>query len=97
MDGHKKKKPTKAELQAIVDTIMPKEEQEKIPKFVESEIKGGHIKNMMIGYQVANQMLLDYINNHHTIDEVKAFVEKNVSKDGVETMEKVIGGNYNEI
>ena len=85
MDGHKKKKPTKAEMIAS------------IPKHVEDTIKGGHIKNMMIGYQVANQMLLDYINNHHTIDEVKAFVEKNVSKDGVETMEKVIGGNNNEI
>lgn len=85
MDGHKKKKQTKAEMIAS------------IPKHVEDTIKVGYIKNMMIGYQVANQMLLDYIENHHTIDEIKAFVEKNVSKDGIETMEKVIGGNYNEI
>lgn len=85
MDSHKKKKPTKAEIIAS------------IPKHVEDTIKAGHIKNMMIGYQVANQMLLDYIENHHTMDEIKAFVEKNVSKDGIGTMEKVIGGNYNEI
>lgn len=83
MDGHKIKKPTKAEIIAS------------IPKHVEDTIKAGHIKNMMIGYQVANQMLLDYINDGRTIDEVKAFVEKNVSKDGIETMEKVIGGEDN--
>ena len=83
MDGHKTKKPTKAEIIAS------------IPKHVEDTIKASHIKNMMIGYQVANQMLLDYINDGHTIDEVKLFVEKNVSKDGIDTMEKVIGGNAN--
>ena len=77
MDGHKKKKPTKAEMIAS------------IPKHVEDAIKQGHIKNMMIGYKVANQMILDYIEAGHTIDEVKSFVEKNVSD---ETMEKVIGG-----
>ena len=93
MDGHKSKKPTKAELQAIVDTIMPQEEQDKIPEFVKSEIKKGHIKNIMIGYQVANQMMLDYINDGHTIDAVKSFIEKNLTADGIKAMERISGGN----
>lgn len=83
MDGHKKKKPTKAEMIAS------------IPKHVEDKLKEGYIKNMVQGFTLANQMLLDYINDGHTIDEVKAFVEKNVSKDGLDTMEKVIGGDNN--
>jgi hypothetical protein len=83
MDSHKKKKPTKAEMIAS------------IPKHVEDKLKEGYIKNMVQGFTLANQMLLDYINDGHTIDEVKLFVEKNVSKDGIETMEKVIGGNAN--
>ena len=82
MDSHKKKKPTKAEMIAS------------IPKHVEDTIKKGHIKNMMIGYQVANKMLLDYINDGHTIDEIKSFVEKNVSKEV--KLWKVIGEIMND-
>lgn len=83
MDSHKKKKQTKAEMIAS------------IPKHVEDKLKEGYIKNMVQGFTLANKMLLDYINDGHTIDEVKSFVEKNVSKDGIKTMEKVIGGNAN--
>ena len=81
MEGHKKKKPTKAEMIAS------------IPKIVESDLKKNYIKNMTQGGQIAQQMILDYINDGHGIEEVKSFIEKNLSQGGIETMDKVaIGG-----
>ena len=81
MEGHKKKKPTKAEMIAS------------IPKVVEKELNKNYIKNMSQGGQIAQQMILDYINDGHGIEEVKSFIKKNLSQNGIETMDKVaIGG-----
>ena len=77
MEGYKKKKPTKKEM------------IESIPKFVDGELKKNYIKNITQGYVLANQMILDYMDNH-TFDEVREFIKKNVSKDGLETFEKVV-------
>ena len=80
MDGHKKKKPTKAELIAS------------IPNVVNKELKDNFAKNMMQGFEVANQMMLDYINDGHNLDDVKGFIERNLSKEGKDAMMKVVIG-----
>ena len=80
MDGHKKKKPTKAELIAS------------IPNVVNKELKDNFAKNMMQGFEVANQMMLDYINDGHNLDDIKCFIEKNLSKEGKDAMMKVVIG-----
>ena len=78
MDGHKKKKPTKAELIAS------------IPNVVNKELKDNFAKNMMQGFEVANQTMLDYINDGHNLNDVKGFVERNLSKEGKDAMMKVV-------
>ena len=80
MEDRKKKKPTKAEAMASIF------------KHFEDKLKDGYILNMMQGFEIANQMLLDYINSGHTIEEVKSFIEKNLIKEGKETMIKVVKG-----
>lgn len=77
VNGHKKKKPTKAELIAS------------IPKIVENDLKKNYIKNMAQGGQIAQQMILDYINAGHGIDDVKSFIEKNLSIEGKDAMGRV--------
>ena len=83
MDGHKKNKPTKAELIAS------------IPNVVNKELKDNFAKNMMQGFEVANQMMLDYINDGHNLDDVKGFIERNLSKEGKDAMMKVVIGGKN--
>ena len=77
MDGHKSKKPTKAQL---INEIIPKQ--------FEQKLKDMHIKGMVQGFEVANQMLFEYAEGH-TIEEVMEFCKKNVENKGV--MEKVVG------
>ena len=78
--GYKKKKPTKAEAMASISNHF------------EDKLKDGYILNMMQGFEIANQMLLDYINSGHTVDEVKSFIEKNLSPNGKEARSKVVRG-----
>ena len=80
MDGHKKKKPTKAELIASIPQVMNK------------ELKDNFAKNMMHGFEIANTMMLDYINDSHNLDDVKGFIERNLSKEGKDAMMKVVIG-----
>ena len=75
-NGHKSKKPTKAHML-----------NEIIPKQFEDELKKVHIKGMVQGFEVANQMLLEYAEKH-TIEEVVEFCKKNV--DNKDVMEKVV-------
>ena len=84
MDGHKKKKPTKAEMIASIPQVMNK------------ELKENFAKNMMHGFEIANQMMLDYINDGHGIEDVKSFIEKNLSQGGIDAMMKVIGEKKDE-
>lgn len=77
MDGHKVKKPTKAQL---INEIIPKQFEQKLREM--------HIKGMVQGFEVANQSILDYAENH-TLEEVVEFCKKNVKNKDV--MEKVVG------
>lgn len=69
-------------------------EQEKakqeIVAYVEKTLKDNFIKNMMMGFQTANEMILRYINDGHDIDEVKTFLENNLKPKGKKAMEKVL-------
>ena len=80
MEGHKKKKMTKAELIASIPQVMNK------------ELKDNFAKNMMHGFEIANTMMLDYINDSHNLDDVKGFIERNLSKEGKDAMMKVVIG-----
>lgn len=84
MEGHKKKKPTKKEL------------VESISKVVKKELEDNFLKNMTQGFEVANHMMLDYINSGHNLEEVKSFIEKNLSPSGKEAMMKVLNGGKDE-
>jgi hypothetical protein len=69
--SHKNKKPTKKQL-----------EQSVIDKF-QSEVKSQHIKNIMIGFETANQLILDKINEGSDIKEIKSFCEKNIKNNDI--------------
>jgi len=86
MEGHKPKRKTKKEL------------IESIPKFVEQKLYDGKILNMMQGFELANKMILDYIKTGKNLDEVVSFIEKNLSQDGKDAMDKVVnkGGDRDE-
>ena len=75
MEDRKAKKPTKKQL------------LEQIPIVMEQELKSNYIKNMVMGFELGQQMILDYINNGHNIEEVKEFATKNLVK---ENLEKVV-------
>ena len=77
MEGHKVKKPTKKQM---IEEIIPKQYEQKL--------KDIHIKGMVQGFEVANQMLMEYA-EAHTIEEVVDFCKKNVEKKDV--MSKVVG------
>ena len=79
MEGHKKKKPTKKQM---IDEILPNQLRE--------EFKKTHIKGMVQGFEVANQMLLEYADSH-TIEELRDFCKKNIEQKSV--MDKVVSGN----
>lgn len=78
MEGHKSKKPTKKQM---IEEIIPKQYEQKL--------KDIHIKGMVQGFEVANQMLLEYAESH-TIEEVVDFCKKNVEQKNV--MSKVVSG-----
>ena len=77
MEGHKSKKPTKKQM---IEEIIPNQYEQKL--------KDIHIKGMVQGFEVANQMLLKYAESH-TIEEVVEFCKKNVENKDV--MSKVVG------
>ena len=79
MEGHKSKKPTKKQM---IEEIIPKQYEQKL--------KDIHIKGMVQGFEVANQMLLKYAESH-TIEEVVEFCKKNSEQKDV--MEKVVSVN----
>ena len=79
LDGHKGKKPTKKQML-----------EEVIPSQFKEELRNAHIKGMVQGFEVANQMLLEYADSH-TIEELRDFCKKNIEQKQV--MEKVVSGN----
>jgi hypothetical protein len=89
MEGRKDKKPTKKELQAIVDSLITDEAKEEIILDHKAELKKAHIKGLCQGYELSNRMLLEWAENH-TIEEVVDFCRKNVKNKG--KMESVVSG-----
>ena len=78
LDGHKGKKPTKKQML-----------EEVIPNQFKEELRNAHIKGMVQGFEVANQLLLEYADSH-TIEELRDFCKKNIEQKQV--MEKVVSG-----
>jgi len=76
--SRKPKKPTKKQM------------IEQIPKVMEQDLKKNFIKNLVQGFEISNQMILDKINNGATLEEVKSFVELNLKNKDV--VEKVANG-----
>lgn len=89
MESHKSKKPTKAELQSIVDTLITPEMKQAMIEGFEEDLKNAHIKGMVQGFEVANQMLLEWA-ECHTIEEVVEFCRKNV--ENKDKMEEIVKG-----
>ena len=79
LDGHKGKKPTKKQM---IEEVIPNQFKE--------ELRNAHIKGMVQGFEVANQLLLEYADSH-TIEELRDFCKKNIEQKQV--MEKVVSGN----
>ena len=83
LDGHKGKKPTKKQM---IEEVIPNQFKE--------ELRNAHIKGMVQGFEVANQLLLEYADSH-TIEELRDFCKKNIEQKQV--MEKVVSGNVDWI
>lgn len=78
MEDHKVKRPTKKQaMQNVVD-------------YTEKTIKDNYIKALIQGFEVANNMIMEYCEGH-TVDEIKAFCKKNVEKK--EVVEKIVKGD----
>lgn len=78
MQSRKPKKPTKKQM------------IEQIPKVMEQDLKKNFIKNLVQGFEISNQMILDKINSGATLEEVKSFVELNLKNKDV--VEKIANG-----
>ena len=89
MDGHKSKKPTKAELQSIVDNLITDEQKDIIIAEHKDKTKKAHILGLVQGFEVANQMLIEY-SDGHSLEEVVDFCKKNIEQKSV--MESVVSG-----
>ena len=93
-------KPTKVELenkvlelQSIVDSIINEEDTRKMIEEFAKELKDAHIKGLVQGFEVANQMLIEY-SDGHSLEEVLDFCKKNIEQKSV--MESVVSGKGNE-
>jgi urease gamma subunit len=82
LEGFKQRKLTKAEKSDALIKI--------VAQYTDEKLKEGRILNMQQGFELANQMMLDYINDGNGIDEVKSFIEKNLSVDGRKAMDNVL-------
>ena len=78
LDGHKAKKPTKKQM---IEEVIPNQFKE--------ELHNAHIKGLVQGFEVANQMLIDYADGH-SFEEVVDFCKKNIEQKSV--MESVVSG-----
>ena len=77
-DGHNTKKPTKKQMI-----------EEVIPNQLKQELHNAHIKGLVQGFEVANQMLIDYADGH-SFEQVLDFCKKNIENRNV--MESVVSG-----
>ena len=82
LDGHKVKKPTKKQM---IEEVIPNQFKEELNKT--------HIKGLVQGFEVANQMLIDYADGH-SFEQVIDFCKKNIEQKSV--MESMVSGKGNE-
>ena len=78
MQSKQSKKPTKKQAMA------------NIVNHYENSLKENFIKNIVIGFETANQLYLDKINSGCTMEELKKFIENNLKNKDV--IEKVANG-----
>ena len=81
---HKPKKLTKTQREEQFKLAVANDYQSKV-----DELDSNKIKFIMCGYESANQMILDYMDNH-TFDEVKEFIKKNLKQENIDLMKKVV-------
>ena len=68
---------------------------EDVAKYAESVIRDNMIKNIMVGFVSANQMILDF-SQEHTLDEVQNFCKSNLKKKNQNVMINVLTKNSKE-
>ena len=78
LDGYKGKKSTKKQM---IEDVIPNQFKE--------ELHNAHIKGLVQGFEVANQMLIDYADGH-SFEEVIDFCKKNIEQKSV--MESMVSG-----
>ena len=78
LDGHKGKKPTKKQM---IEEVIPNQFKEELHK--------SHIKGLVQGFEVANQMLIDYADGH-SFEQVIDFCKKNIEQKSV--LESMVSG-----
>jgi hypothetical protein len=87
LEGHKQRKLTKNEKSEAL--------AEFVGEYIDGTLKEGRLLNMMQGREIANVEIRDYINDGHNLDDVKDFIERNLSKEGKDAMSKVVMGGEN--
>ena len=60
-----------------------KELEQLIVKEFKREVESQHIKNIAIGFETANQLILDKIESGSKIDEIKSFCKKALENSSV--------------
>ncbi len=74
------------------DSKKKNEAVQEIVDHFEKKLKENFIKNIMMGWETANKMILNYINDGHDIEDVKTFLENNLKPANKKKMEKIV--NY---
>ena len=67
---------------------------EDIANYAEKTIKDNFIKNIMVGFVSANQMILDF-SQDHTLEEVQNFCKSNLKKKNQNAMVNFIAKETN--
>ena len=80
MESKKPKKPTKKQM------------QENVVNYVNNTLHENYLRAFVQGFEVANNMILEYCNNH-TVEEIAEFCKKNIKKKDV--LEKVVNSKKN--
>ncbi len=67
-----------------------------IAKYVELQLKKNFVKNIIMGGDVAYEMILNKIDNGSTLEDIKNFCKQMLSKKGKQAMENTTKPNKNK-